>query len=183
MKTRQKAAQAPPLGKVSLKLWVLDLYAACLSNARDLLQEAELLVSHGHAPRAYFLAFTALEELGKSQVVADYFNGLVSDAEFDAAFRDHAFKAAYINRYVQIPKDLDQEWFIEYDKGAAKRHVVDRGRALYIERKPDNAPQLPKEEISIANAQELIASARKYLQAIQRMEYLTERIGTKAFTK
>lgn len=106
MKTRQKAAQTSVPGKVSLNRWVLDLYAACLSNARDLLEEAELLASHGHAPRAYFLAYTALEELGKSQVVADYFNGLVSEAEFDAAFRDHVFKAAYVNRYVQIPADL-----------------------------------------------------------------------------
>ncbi len=183
MKTRQKAAQASAPRKVSLKLWVLDLYWACLSNSGDLLKEAELLVSHGHVPRAYFLAYTALEELGKSQVVADYFYDLVSDAEFDAAFRDHVFKAAYINRYVQIPKDLDQQWFIEYDKGAAKRHVADRGRALYTERKPDNAPQSPGDEISATSAEEMIASARNYLEAIRRMEYLTERIGTKAFTK
>ncbi|MFO1315493.1 MAG: AbiV family abortive infection protein [Burkholderiales bacterium] len=168
---------------MSIKFWVLDLYAACLSNASDLLEEAELLAQHGRAPRAYFLAYTAMEELGKSQVVADYFNDLVAEAEFEAAFRNHVFKAAYINRYVPIPKDLDQQWFIEYDKAAVKRHVTDRGRALYIECKPNNTPQLPKEEISKASANEMIASARKYLEAIRRMEYLTERIGTKAFTK
>jgi AbiV family abortive infection protein len=183
MKTRKKAEEAPVSGKRSIKIWVLTLYSACLKNAGDLMEEAEILLKHKHAARAYFLGYTAIEELGKSQVVADYFYDLVTEAEFEAAFREHTFKAAYINRYVQIPQNLGDEWFIEYDKAAARRHVADRARALYIERKQDNTPQTPNEVITIDEAKSIVAAGRKYFEEIIRMEHMTECIGTKAFTK
>ena len=183
MKTRQRAKEAPPSGKRAIKSWVLTLYSACLKNAGELLDEADLLLKYGHAARAFFLGYTAFEELAKSQVVADYFSDQVAEAEFEAAFRDHAFKAAYISRYVQIPEAPNEEWFIEYDKATAKVYPTERARALYVERKPDDSPQVPRDEVPRPDAERIVAAARKYLDDIVQMEYLTERIGTNSFTK
>lgn len=40
--------------------------AAALSNAKELFEEASLLLAHGHYSRAYFLAVSCVEETGKS---------------------------------------------------------------------------------------------------------------------
>jgi AbiV family abortive infection protein len=70
---------------------------------RSFLEEAQILLSNGRAPRAYMLAFTALEELGKSELVADYFNDAVAESEFKEAFRDHKLKLRYLQRAVNVP--------------------------------------------------------------------------------
>jgi AbiV family abortive infection protein len=46
----------------------LALYRAAHNNDVDLIQEAEVLFEHGRYRRAYALAFTALEEISKSQL-------------------------------------------------------------------------------------------------------------------
>ena len=183
MKTRQKDQEPPKTGKRGIDMRLLDLYSACLKNASELLEEAVLLLSNGHHPRAYFLAYTAMEELGKSQVVADYFYDMVSKAEFEAAFRDHRFKAAYVKRYVQITDNHKGDWFIEYDPRSTGHYTQERNRSLYIEHLPDHTPQFPVQMISPESANELIAAAKEYLSEIIKMEHITERIGTKAFTK
>lgn len=183
MKTRLKAAEAPKVGKRKINFALLDLYGACLKNADHLMQEADLLLSHGHHARAFYLAFTAFEELGKSQLVADYFNELISDAEYRAAFHDHRIKAAYVERYVTIPKNQRDTWFIEYDKQALSTEISYRMRSLYVEAGNNFNPLLPEDAISIDLAKKTVAEARRFLEEILRMEYLTERIGTKAFTK
>jgi AbiV family abortive infection protein len=49
-----------------------------MKNARELIQESKILLNHGHHARAFCLAFTAYEEIGKGQVVADY----IMDSDF-----------------------------------------------------------------------------------------------------
>ena len=183
MRSRLKAQEPEPTGKLRIDMRLLDLYSACLKNADELLKEAGLLFEAHHHARAYFLAFTAMEELGKSQAVADYFYELISKSEFEAAFRDHRFKAAYVERYVQIPTDLKSTWFIEYDTKSVTEHTKARNRSLYVGHSTDHSPQYPSEMISAEAASELITNARSYLSRIVRMEHITERIGTKAFTK
>ena len=182
MKTHQKSLEPPKTGKRRIEAWVLDLYDACLKNARELIEESNLLLINGHHARGYFLAYTAMDELGKSQVVADYFNDMVSKAEFEAAFRDHRVKAAYVTRYVNIPDNLQGEWFIEYDPRSTGAQFQERNRSLYTEHVAQ-VPQLPAMAISLEAANELHATAAKYLSEIVRMAYISERIGTKAFTK
>jgi AbiV family abortive infection protein len=121
--------------------------------------------------------------LGKSQVVADYFYELVTSAEFEAAFREHRFKTAYAKRYVAIPDDLSQEWFIEYDPKVKTPGFQTRNAALYVEHAPDNSPSTPAQAISPERAAELVATAEAYLVELCRMAAISERIGTKAFTK
>lgn len=183
MKTRKKSQELPVVKKSSIDMNLLELYSACLKNAAKLLEEAELLRNHKHHARAYFLAYTAVEELGKSQVVADYFGNLVTKGEFEAAFRDHKFKMAYIKRYVRIPEKLKDEFIIEYDRNSSVVQNDRRNSSMYIEYNHDYTPKLPENEVSIEAANELLTFGKEYLNEIYKMEYITERIGTKAFTK
>jgi AbiV family abortive infection protein len=72
----------------------LALYRAAHNNAIELIQEAEILFERGRYCRAYALAFTALEEISKSQLAADVFTGLISRETFQKAYRDHREKIA-----------------------------------------------------------------------------------------
>src|SRR5437773_11997288 len=108
MQTRSRKNQ----GKREVKQhdWqsLLRLYRACLRNAGALLVEAKLLLAHRHYARAYALAFTAYEEIGKSQVVADFFEDVASKKELDDAFRAHNPKVAYVRRMFLFDPDTSE---------------------------------------------------------------------------
>jgi predicted S18 family serine protease len=55
------------------------LYIEAHNNAVQLIHDAETLFEKGRYPRAYSLAFTALEEIAKSQLAADVYTGLQSE--------------------------------------------------------------------------------------------------------
>lgn len=57
----------------------LELYRIAHNNAVDLLAEAEILFANKKYARAYFLAFTGLEEIAKSQLAADVFTGFIKE--------------------------------------------------------------------------------------------------------
>lgn len=121
MKTRLKVKDPTKNSQRKIETALRSLYSACLKNASELLEESRLLLSHGYHARAYFLAHTAMEELGKSQVVADFSNDQVAMSEFQAAFQDHSFKVAYMNRHVEIPRNWeDDDWLITYDKNSQR---------------------------------------------------------------
>jgi AbiV family abortive infection protein len=125
-----------------------------------------------------------MEELGKSQIVADFFYHLVAESEFKEAFSSHEIKIAYVNRDLEIPKMWeDDEWSIIYDKKSSKDQVLARENSLYVESRSDYSPQVPKDTISAGAAEKLLSATEKYLSDIRKMEYITERIGTKAFAK
>lgn len=51
---------------------LLRAYAeGALANAEELFEEAALLLEHGHRARAYFLAFSSVEEAGKALIAFD----------------------------------------------------------------------------------------------------------------
>ena len=52
---------------------VYQAYAMCHNNAVDLISDAEILLAAGKYARSCALAIMAWEELGKSQIAADYF--------------------------------------------------------------------------------------------------------------
>src|ERR1035438_7520299 len=70
----------------------LALYNASLKNASELLAEAEILFEREKYARAYALAFTALEEISKSQLAADVFTGYITEVEFQKVFLKHEKK-------------------------------------------------------------------------------------------
>src|SRR5579863_9553144 len=91
-------------GKLSMKdAWPLyDLHSACMQNAIELKEEAELLLLSKRYARAVTLAIGAREELGKAQIVADRIDGCVSQNEFEQAFRRHDLKATYVGRVTTL---------------------------------------------------------------------------------
>jgi len=181
MKTRRRQSEKSRRRAVGSGL--LDLHHACLRNADDLLEEAELLLSHGKAPRAFMLAFTALEELGKSQLVADYFNDMVAKAEFDEAFRDHRLKLKYLQRVVDAPSTTGGAWTIEYENELPLPEPQRRMDSLYVHYKERFEPVMPAKKISKEDASTLIREVREAIDETRELSYFTERFGTKAFTK
>jgi hypothetical protein len=80
----------------------IDTYRWADDNAIALLQEAQLLSSKGRHARAFALACTALEEIGKSQYAADVYTGFVPPDDFEKFIRKHEFKSAYPSRFVEL---------------------------------------------------------------------------------
>jgi hypothetical protein len=61
---------------------VYQAYAMCHNNAVDLISDAEILLAAGKYARSCALAIMAWEELGKSQIAADYYSGMLTDREY-----------------------------------------------------------------------------------------------------
>jgi len=154
-----------------------SLWSACLENAERLLEEAELLLEHGHFARAYALGFTAYEEVGKSQFAADWATGLVTDDVLDAAFKQHRTKVAYAARH------YDSEANIVYAPEDFQAHWLLRQSALYVERDANNAPIAPRTVVCEEDALDMIETVRRALDEIDHALWLNERIGTKGLFK
>lgn len=170
-------------GDMRIVTRLLSLYDACLKNAKGLLHEAELLFGHAHYPRAFALAHTGWEETGKAQIVADYLNRMVSEEEFEAAFKDHKFKSAYNWRqFVLNPVDLPDST-IEYDRDKAAAALRKRHAALYVEKEKDFSPVIPSSQVSEEDACKVINALRKELENIRLYDSLTERVGSASFLK
>jgi AbiV family abortive infection protein len=182
LKSRSKAES--PEGSLLEKDWlaVFDLYEACLKNADQLLDEADLLLSHAYHARALALALVAYEEVGKSQIVADYFNEMVSEKEFREAFVRHEIKSAYNAREFHITRK-PFEARIVYDRGKAKRYSQYRMASLYVGCTNDYASLIPSEMVTPEDATAAIKACRNKIKHIRVMSSATERIGSKSFAK
>lgn len=162
---------------------VLRLYDACLQNADQLLDASELLFENRHAEQALAVALVAYEEIGKSQVVADYFNNMVSKKEFEEAFSRHEIKSAYNSRQFHITKTNPFEASIVYDRQKANEYSQYRIASLYVDCSEDYEPQLPSGAVTKEDATAAITACRIKLKYIRTMAAATERIGSKSFTK
>lgn len=159
-------------------LKVGKLYEACLNNAKDLADEAEILYQNKCYARATALAILALEEIGKSQIVADFFNGMASKTEFDDAFKKHEIKSAYNWR-----KFLLDTSTIEYNPSEGRKYHEWRMDAMYVDCLKNYQAQEPKNIFTKEDARKSIEFVNKEINDIITMEYLSERIGSKSFMK
>ena len=162
---------------------LLPLYDASMRNAAALVEQAELLLSHRHHARAFALAFTAYEEIGKAQLIADFFNDVVSEKEFEAAFQDHRLKAAYVSRVVALSLENLQDATIEYDRTKVADLFLKRTQALYVDRGDGMSPIIPSETIDVTLAEKAISRVKEEIHSIQFAEYLNGRIGSKGLFK
>jgi AbiV family abortive infection protein len=155
-----------------------EVYSACLSNAEALLEEAELLFEHEHYARAFALAFTSYEEVGKSQVAADHLHGQVSDEVYQKSFTDHTLKAAYVVRNLVFPGPE----FV-YNKAAFKDLFGLRLSAMYVDVDEKEAPLLPSRVVSEDDARHMIDAVVRELSEIENAVLLNGRIGSKGLFK
>lgn len=156
------------------------LYASSHNNAVDLISEAELLFERERYARAYSLAFTALEELAKSQLAADVATGFIEEEEFQKVFRKHEKK---IERMAWATRDAERYlsadgYFVDVDKPT----FTARNDAMYVNLK-DGAVFVPKAMITREDAEGIIHTVNVAIHRILETEEMSGRIGTKGFMK
>lgn len=180
---KAKATNGPKRHDFRIVMSLTTLYSACMKNATELLAEAELLFSHGHIPRAFALAYTGWEEVGKAQLVGDYSSRMISDEEFQAAFRDHHLKGAYNWRHFVLNPNNTTEGTIEYDRNRVNPHFAKRQAAFYVEKDAEMKPQCPGEAVAAEEAEAVISALKKEINQINKFDYINERIGSASFLK
>lgn len=153
----------------------IDTYRWADDNAIALLQEAQMLASKGRHARAFALACTALEEIGKSQYAADVYTGFVPPDDFEKIIRRHEFKSAYPSRFVEFGPLIQP--FLK-DEHIAEELFKRRNDALYAS--PTNKMDDAAFEQDAAT---MIDYCETWLERIRSQEEIAERIGTKAFLK
>jgi AbiV family abortive infection protein len=159
-----------------------ELYIKSHNNALDLLAEAEILFASGRYSRAYALAFTALEEISKSQLAADVHTGYITEDEFQKIFRDHrkkidrmAWATEDAKHYLNTPDEV----YLEVEHPT----FVSRNDSMYVNLK-DNKTFAPADVIGREHAEAIIHTVNVALQRITEMtDFWGHQIGTKGFMK
>ena len=70
----------------------LAIYKASLKNGTAFLKEAKILFDNECYARSYFLAYSRLEEISKSQMAADVYTGYKDESFFKELYRNHKKK-------------------------------------------------------------------------------------------
>jgi AbiV family abortive infection protein len=173
----------------ALKCKYFEIYKHAHNNAVDLLKEAKILLEKQCYPRAYFLAFTALEEISKSQHAADVFTGLTTEDNFNKSFKNHKDKigrvawahddaSSYPNNFVWVGPDVGDVIRIVLNEPQWEK----RQASLYVDI-TDAEKSLPKEKITENDVREIVQVVDVALRRILEVEYLENQIGTKGFMK
>jgi AbiV family abortive infection protein len=152
-----------------------DTYRSARANAHALIEDAIILVAAGRHARAFALAATALEEVGKSQYAADVSTGFIPGDDFNRVIRDHTFKSRYANRDVQFAPVMLP---IVYDDGLPEALFNMRNDSPY-----SSSTNQALDSDFETDAKVLIDYVSAWLTEIESQEYIAERIGTKAFLK
>lgn len=156
---------------------VLTVFHTSKANSRKLLEEARLLLENKSYARAIALAIMSYEELGKSQIAADYYTGILPEAEYNKAFKAHR-KTAYANRYAAIGNHEKVKHGYFVDNSIAKTLEAIRQSALYVDE--DNNPS---DNFNEGDASLIINKIDQHHRAIDYAEWLNDRIGSKALFK
>lgn len=171
----------------------LEIYRVAHNNAADLLKEAEILFEKNCYQCAYFLAFTSLEEISKSQFAADVFTGLCKEEDFNRFYTNHKEKIervawahldanSYPHNMKWVGPDIDDVEQIN----PQKPHFQKRLDALYVGIDFQNQKiTKPEEQISESDAREVIRIVGVALERIWEVsgEFGGNQIGTKGFMK
>ena len=171
----------------------LEIYRVAHNNASDLLEEAELLFDHKYFARAYALAFTALEEISKSQFAADVFTDLCKEEDFNKFYKNHKSKIgrmawahldanSYPHNIKWVGPDVDDVEQIN----PQEPYFQKRQNALYIGIDFQNQKIIkPEEQISERDSKEVIRIVEVALERIWEVagEFGGNQIGTKGFMK
>ncbi|MGC9997043.1 MAG: AbiV family abortive infection protein [Terriglobia bacterium] len=160
----------------------LTIYSSAHRNACQLLSEAEILFEHRGFARAFALAFTALEEISKSQLAADVFTGFIEVSDFQALFRHHKEKIARMD-WVYEDEPTCYWDFDELVRIRGKPSFADRNDALYVD-VDGKRVRRPEDVIQEEQAKSMISAVRLALERIWvTTEFWGHQIGTKGLLK
>jgi AbiV family abortive infection protein len=157
-----------------------QLYTVAHNNAAQLLADAEILFERQRYARAYSLAFTALEELSKSQLAADVATEYISEEDFQKVFLKHEKK---IERMAWATKDAED--YLSSDGTyvvVQKPTFTTRNDAMYVNLK-DGKVYSPADVIGREEAEGIIHTVNVAIQRIVEVQVMGEKIGTKGFMK
>lgn len=158
------------------------MYREAHNNAVRFLDEAEVLFERKNFARAYFLAFTGLEEIAKSQLAADVLTGYIEEKVFWEYFKNHKKK---IGRMVWASLDAEQYLDLEQETYLKIDHLTtaERMNALYSHFDQGKVVT-PKDLFNEDKSRAIIHTLRVAIDRIIEMtEYWGHQIGTKGFMK
>lgn len=154
-----------------------EVFSNSKVNSVDLLREAELLLDNGFYARAVALAIMSYEELGKSQIAADYFSGILPEDEYKRAFKTHK-KTSFASRHAAIGSHEKVKYGLFTDDNIARELELLRQSAFYVDETNN-----PSENFCKEDAEFIIRKVKSHIEAIQHAEWLNQRIGSKALLK
>ena len=154
-----------------------SVFTTSKKNSLELLDEARILLKNKPYARAVALAIMSYEELGKSQIAADYYSGILPESEYKKAFKQHK-KTAYANRYAALGshEKVKHGYFI--DNSVAKTLESIRQSALYADENNNPSDNFDEEDALL-----IIRKVNEHHESIQHAEWLNGRIGSKALFK
>jgi len=161
----------------------LQTYLASLNEAKKLLREAEILFENQSYERAYFLGFSALEEISKSQLSANVYTGFIKEDKFKKAYRNHHEK---ISRVEWIKIDGNSFPCFSYDKVRIKDFDFQKKlKSMYVDIDFNiKKVSTPTDSISKNDAENIIKAVQVGLYRIHEVTVENgEQIGTKGFMK
>lgn len=145
---------------------------AALANAQALLAEAELLLSHMHYARAYFLAASSIEEAGKAVQAFEGLGRNLSDSavtqRLKLQFEDHSQKmTSAFSPWVQATPNIREE-IMDF-----VRMMVDlkfgREASMYTDIHAERAVvTTPRAQVSIRTAENCVRLAGRVLTHVRR---------------
>lgn len=158
---------------------VYAVYVKSYNNAVSLLKEAEVLSENGFYARSIALAIISFEELGKSQIAADFFMGILPEDEYKKAFKSHK-KTSYASRHMTIGganhKNVKHGLWVD-DSVASTLETI-RQTAIYVDENNDPLDIFTKQDAKL-----IIQKVREHIEYIEVAEKANERIGSKALFK
>jgi AbiV family abortive infection protein len=161
----------------------LNTYNESINEAYKLLKEAKLLLESHSFERAYFLGFSALEEISKSQLAADVYTGLISEKEFKKAYKDHKTKISRI-KWIQ----LDGNSYPYFDGDSIRIKDFDfqkKLKSMYVDVNfNEDKITTPNESVTKEDSKSIIRAVEIGLFRIYDVTIENgEQIGTKGFMK
>ena len=156
---------------------VYEVYVKSNNNAVSLLKEAEVLSENGFYARAIALAIISFEELGKSQIAADFFSGILPEDEYKKAFKSHK-KTSYASRHMAIGSHEKVKHGFWIDDSIATTLESIRQMAIYVDENNDPLDTFTKQDAKL-----IIQKIRKHIEYIEVAEQMHGRIGSKALFK
>jgi AbiV family abortive infection protein len=158
-----------------------QIYVKAHNNAVSLVGEAELLHKNKHYARSYFLAFTGLEELSKSQLAADVYTEFIKEEEFWTKFTKHNEKIQLLG-WASHDAERYLDWETEDYVEISVPKVKSRMGSLYVD--IENSKIIsPKDAITAKESKSLIHTLTVAIDRITETEFFNDRIGTKGFLK
>lgn len=167
----------------SAKKCYLEIYLQSLNEAYKLLEEATLLFDNRSYQRSYFLGFSALEEISKSQLAADVYTGFIKEDEFKKIHRDHKEKISRV-KWIQIDGNL-YPCFRGDDIRINDFDFQKKLKSMYVDVNfGTEKTSSPTNSVSKEDAENIIKAVRVGLYRIHQVtEENGEQIGTKGFMK